>query len=329
MRTLQAAYPDTPITWVIGTTEHKLVGGVTGVEFITFDKSRGWRGLLDVRRQLAGRQFHVLLNLHASLRANLVSLCIDAQRRIGYDRARARDFQWLFTTERVPPAQQQHVGDAMLSFALALGAPEAVIDWSLPIEPAAQAWVAAQLPSAQRICVISPCSSQRARNYRDWSRANYAAIVRHLVEGYAATVVLSGGATPLEQDYAAALREAGGAQVIDLVGKTTLQQWAALLDAADLVICPDSGPVHVATALGTPVIGLYATSNPGRTGPYRDPLGLTVNRYPEAVQAAFGKPVDAVRWGQRVRDPAALELITVADVTARIARAWGEPGAGG
>ena len=73
----------------------------------------------------------------------------------------------------------------------------------------------------------------------------------------------------------------------------------------------------MATAVGTPVIGLYATSNPDRTGPY---LGreLTVNRYPDAVERFLGTAVDEVRWGQRVRDPGAMELITIEDVTSKI-----------
>jgi heptosyltransferase I len=73
----------------------------------------------------------------------------------------------------------------------------------------------------------------------------------------------------------------------------------------------------MANAVGTPVIGLYATSNPARSGPYAS-RSLTVNRYPDAVAAEFGKPIQELRWGQRVRDPAAMDLITVADVTEKV-----------
>ena len=91
----------------------------------------------------------------------------------------------------------------------------------------------------------------------------------------------------------------------------------ALIAAADLVICPDSGPAHMATAAGTPVIGLYATSNPNRTGPYLS-RHLTVNRYPDAVRKYLGSDVDQLRWGQRVRHPDAMDLITIRDVTDKI-----------
>ena len=90
-----------------------------------------------------------------------------------------------------------------------------------------------------------------------------------------------------------------------------------LLAAAEFVIAPDSGPVHMATAAGTTVIGLYATSNPDRTGPYLS-REYTVNRYPDAVRRYLGKEVEQLRWGQRVRHPEAMSLITVDDVIGKI-----------
>ena len=104
---------------------------------------------------------------------------------------------------------------------------------------------------------------------------------------------------------------------MNLIGRTTLKQLLAILDRADLLICPDSGPAHMATAVGTPVIGLYATSNRHRTGPYFS-QDLVVDRYPEAVQREFGVPVSQLRWGQRVRDPDAMDLIRVEDVIAKV-----------
>ncbi len=321
VHTLQAAYPDTPVTWVIGKTEHMLLEGLSGVEFITFDKRRGWRGWLDVRRQLGGRTFDVLLDIHASIRANLLSTAIGARRRIGFDKARARDYQWLFTSERIPAVPQQHVCDGMLAFARYLGAPDSVIEWGIPLGEDDRAFAATTLAHDGPVCIISPCSSQRANNFRNWSVDNYSAVIRHLIDTWNARIVFTGANTTLENDYAAALAGVAGVHGLNLVGKTTLKQLVALFAAADVVLAPDSGPVHMATATGTPVVGLYATSNPGRTGPYRDPLGLTVNRYPDAVRAEFGKDVAEVRWGQRVRNPDAMDLITVAEVTASLDRA--------
>jgi heptosyltransferase I len=119
----------------------------------------------------------------------------------------------------------------------------------------------------------------------------------------------------LEIEYGEALSAGGIAD--NLVAKTSLKQLAALIDAADLVICPDSGPAHIATAFSTPVLGLYATSNPDRSGPFAS-RELTANRYPDAALKYLGKPVEKLRWGQRIRHSDAMDLITVDEVVARI-----------
>jgi heptosyltransferase I len=105
--------------------------------------------------------------------------------------------------------------------------------------------------------------------------------------------------------------------LVNLIGKTSLKELFALISLSQVLICPDSGPAHMATAAGTPVIGLYATSNPDRSGPYLS-LDLSVNRYPEAVGRFLGKTVQDLRWGQRVRDPGAMSLIRLASVNRRI-----------
>lgn len=318
VRTLQTAYPDTAITWIIGTTEHHLLQGADGIEFITFDKSKGLSGLLDVRRKLEGRHFPILLDMHASMRANFVSMMVNARRRIGFDRARARDYQWLFTNERIPAQEQQHVMDGLFGFTSYLGIEDRIERWDIPVDKADRAYASRLRAGERPLCIISPCSSQRANNFRNWHIDNFVQLICHLQEHYNAQVVLTGAQTKIEHEYAERILAETGETVINLIGQTSLKQLLALIDSADLLICPDSGPAHMASAVGTPVIGLYATSNPARTGPYASQL-LTVNRYPEAVAAEFGKPIQELRWGQRVRDPGAMELITVTDVKEKVA----------
>ncbi|MDH5256118.1 MAG: glycosyltransferase family 9 protein [Gammaproteobacteria bacterium] len=321
VRTLQAAWPSTPITWIIGRTEFGLLEGAAGIEFITFDKRTPWASLASIRRQLAGRRFPLLLHMHASMRANLVSGVTRADRRIGFDRNRARDYQWLFTSEKIAPTPSQHVMDGLFGFAEHLGVGQRVLRWDFSLGAGDLEQARALAGGTRPLCVISPCSSQRFRNYRNWSIANYAAVTRHLIERRGARVVLTGGPTDLEREYGAGIQQALGAPanpgVVNLIGQTRLKQLFAIIQAADLVICPDSGPAHMATAAGVPVVGLYATSNRHRTGPYFSQR-LVVDRYPEAVRQEFGKPVEALRWGERVRDPGAMDLIRVDDVIGRI-----------
>ena len=97
VRAIQDAWPGTKLTWIIGKTEHALLNGLEGVELVVLDKSRGLLGYAAVHRELRGRRFAALLHMHASSRANIVSLLVRTPLRIGFDRARARDQQWLFT----------------------------------------------------------------------------------------------------------------------------------------------------------------------------------------------------------------------------------------
>lgn len=316
VRTLQAAWPRTQLTWLIGRTEHGLMKGVDGVEFITFDKARPRASLVDIRRQLRGRHFPVLLHMHASMRANLASRMVSAGRRIGFDRRRARDYQWLFTNERIAARPEQHVMDGLFGFLEHLGINQRELRWDIPVSVADREFAAAQAPGSGPVVVISPCSSQRFRNYRNWRVEHYAEVLAHLQRVYGAQVVLTGAGTATEAAYGAALAGSASLPVANLVGRSSLKQLLAIIDRADLVICPDSGPAHMATAVRTPVIGLYATSNRWRTGPYFS-QDLVVDRYPEAVQREFGVPPAQLRWGQRVRDPAAMDLISPADVIAR------------
>jgi heptosyltransferase I len=321
-RNLRDNWPDARITWIIGKTEAGLMGDIDDLEFIIFDKTKGRDAYDDISRAVAGRSFDVALCMHASMRVNPLYRRLPARLRLGFDFRRARDFQWLFTNRRIPAGQKEHALDAMMGFARSIGAEPTPLRWDIPQSDEHRVF-AARFVSHPTL-VISPCSSQREGNYRNWPAERFAAVARHAQEQHGCRIVLTGGSTPLERDYGTQILAATGADIVDLIGQTTLKQTLAVLAAADALLCPDSGPVHMATAVQTPVIGLYASSNPERTGPYVS-RQLTVNRYPEALSRFEGRSVDTVRWGRRVRDPAAMALISVDDVIEKIDAAFGTP----
>lgn len=325
VRALQDAWPSTRLTWIVGKTEHSLLRGLDGVEFVVLDKSRGVAGYRDVRRSLGGRRFDVLLHMHASARANIVSLLVSAPIRLGFDRARARDYQWLFSNARLEPRPQRHVMDGLFEFAEALGVERGTPRWDIPVEPADAAFAASLTEHGAPTLVISPCTGQRFRNYRNWRVDWYAEIADYAASRYGARVLLTGGSTDIERSYGLGITEHSKARPENLIGRTSLKQLLAILQRSSVVLCPDSGPAHMATAVGTPVVGLYATSNRHRTGPYFS-QHLVVDKYAEAVEREFGQPIDTLRWGQRVRDPEAMSLITVPDVAAKLDLAFAERG---
>ena len=310
IRTLQQRWPETRLTWIIGKLEHRLVEDIPGIEFIIFDKKQGWRAYRQLRQQLANRHFDVLLHMQMSLRASLIALSIHAAIKLGFDSQRAKDLQWLFTTHRIASQPRQHVIDSFFGFTEALGISEHRYTWDIPIPVDAEQFAQTHLSTNKPILVISPCSSMA---YRNWHVAGYAAIADYAANRYGMQVVLTGGPASIERDYADQIKAHCAKPPLDLVGKTTLKQLLAILKRARVVIAPDAGTAHLANAIGTPVIGLYATTNPDRARPYNWPQ-YVVNKYPEAIQAKFGKAVDAVPWGTRVRDHGTMARISVADV---------------
>ncbi|MEC9375154.1 MAG: glycosyltransferase family 9 protein [Pseudomonadota bacterium] len=317
IRTLQDYFPSASVTWIIGKTEYSLLEGSEGIEFITFDKSKGVQSYLDIKKQLSGRKFQFLLHMHASMRANIVSTLVNANRRIGFDRLRARDYQWLFSSERIIEKKHRHVMDGLFEFTENFGIKERSLRWDIPIRSSDKNYVDNLIKDDSPMVVISPCSSSRFRNFRNWSVENYIKIANYLLENHRAQIILTGADTKIEKDYANEISKKSSGELMNLVGKTSLKRLLALIGKADLVICPDSGPAHMAASTGTPVVGLYATSNRLRTGPYFS-QHLAVDRYPDAIKTEFNKPIKSLRWGQRVRDPLAMELITVTEVTQKI-----------
>ena len=325
VRAIQRAWPETELTWIVGRVEHKLLAGLAGVEFVILDKRRGLAGYADVRRGLRRRRFDVLLHMHASMRANLASLLVTADVRVGMDRARARDWQWLFCNRRIPARPRQHVMDGLLEFARVLGIEPGEPRWDIPLSEEDRAFSERHIDGTGPALVISPVTGQRLRNYRNWRAERYAAAADYVSRQYGARVLLCGGRTRLEKDYGREICRHARCEMVNLIGGTTLKQLLALLQRATVLLCPDSGPAHMATAVGTPVVGLYATSNRNRSGPYLS-QHLVADSYPEAVRRAFGKGVGEIRWGRRVRDPGAMDLISVAAVTRKLDAAFGERG---
>jgi heptosyltransferase I len=315
VRTLQAAWPQTRISWAIGAAEASLFGGIDNIDFKVFAKGGK---LISPQMACSFREpFDVLLHMQASWRANLLAWRIPARLKLGFDRGRARDGQWLFTQRAIAPQPRAHVMEGFFGFAEALGVTQRVLRWDIPLSEADRAFAREHLPDDRPVLLISPCSSARARNFRNWRAERYAEVASHAISRHGMRVVVTGGPTPLEADYGRHLESRLNRDAAkNLIGRTTLKQLLALIERATAVLCPDSGPAHLATTVGTAVIGLYASSNPLRTGPLD--LRWSVNVYPEAVQAEFGKSVEEIRWGRRVRDPHVMDRIPVAAVLAKL-----------
>ncbi len=317
VRTLQEHWPETELTWIIGKTEYSLVSDIEGINFIVFDKNQKLASYARIRKQLQNCTFDVLLHMQMSLRSSLLSLFINAKYKLGFDRKRAKDLQWLFTNEKITYKPRQHVVDSFFCFTEALGIQKHSLRWDIPIPNAAIKSASELIPSDGPMLVISPCSSMA---YRNWLIDRYAAVADYAVEKYNLNVIITGGPSAIEKHYAREISSLTKHPVDNLVGKTSLKQLLFILKQAKLVISPDAGPAHLATAVGTPVLGLYATTNPDRARAYLS-NDYVVNKYPDAIREKFGKEVDEIPWGTRVRDEGTMARITTKEVISMLDRA--------
>jgi heptosyltransferase I len=314
VRTLQQAWPTTQLTWIIGKAEARLLSLIEGVEFITVDKRSSLGAARSLRRQLRARHFDVLLHMQLALRASLLARAVPAPIKLGFDRPRARELQWLFSNARIAARSREHVLDSFFGFPQALGIRERLLRWDIPLPQAARAYAAQLIPDAQPTLVISPCSSHARRN---WLPARYAAVAQHAVTRHGMRVILAGGPSELERATGAHIERACAVPLINQIGKDTLPELLALLARARVLVTPDSGPAHMATMVGTPVIGLYAATNPARSGPYLSQRWC-VNAYPEAARVFRGLEPEQLPWTHKIEEPGVMELIRVEQVTDRL-----------
>lgn len=313
---LQEQLPGVQITWVIGKLEAKLVGDLPGVEFITFDKKAGLKAYRELHRQLRGRHFDALLHMQVALRANLAAALVSATRRIGYDRQRSKDLHSFFINQRIRHQPRQHVRDCLASFLEPLGLDCAPPRWTVPVADADYRLTHEHLSSHQPNLIISPYASHAQRN---WLPERYAALADDAIQRHNFRVLVVGSPSPEEKAFVAQIESHMQEEAINLVGQDTLKELVCLLEGADLVVAPDTGPAHIANAVGTDVLGLFAGSNPYRSGPYSS-LQWCVNRYPEALQQRSGRTVEESRWGAKAEYPGAMALITLEDVTSTLDR---------
>jgi len=295
VQAIQRQYPDAEITWIIGKTEAMLMQDLPNVKLVPFDKKSGWKGIFTIWKQLAHKRFDFLLNMQTAFRASILSLGIKADKKIGFNKDRAREMQWLFTNQKVEQTTSPHVLDGQMMFAKAIGVTDLTPKWQLPIPTETVEKAKQWLDPMRKNVVISPCSSKAEK---DWLIERYADIANWLI-AQNINVILVGSPAKREQEMTAYIQHLAP-NVQNLVGKTSLKELAALLKLVDLVISPDTGSAHIASIQGTPVIGLYAIHNPRRTAPYNAQQNV-ISVYDEAVQDYYGKSWQALPWATKAK----------------------------
>ena len=311
---LKRAWPDVRISWIIQPTLRALVEGHAAIdELIVFERRRGglrsWTNFADLGHYVRGKHFDLVLALQVYLKAGIVVGMLPAKRKLGFDTARARDANWIFTNERIPPQPPQHVQAQYFEFLHYLGVDPEPVEWDIPIadqDREAQASFFSELDKPA--CSVVVATTKPRKN---WTAEGYARILEEIESTHGLQPILVGGPSKLEREMADEILSLTKAHPIDAIGDD-LRRLVYLLDGSALTVSPDTGPLHISRALETPVVGIYGCTNPKRSGPYRRYYDLVVDGYAEFPGEEYPISMDQRNGMKRVTAEMVLEKVDLA-----------------
>ncbi|MFT6350109.1 MAG: heptosyltransferase I, partial [Psychromonas sp.] len=202
-----------------------------------------------------------------------------------------------------------HVLDSFFEFAYFLGLKKSTPTWNIPLPETDIHFADQQRQNNKPLFIISAAASKDERN---WLTEGYAGIADYAVQ-HGFQVILCGSPAPRELQLGKNIEALMHEEVTNLIGKTSLKQLTAIIKQASLVLAPDSGPAHIATTQGVPVIGLYGHSNPNRTRPYLSQESV-ISVYEKHVQEQHGKALIDLPWSARAKGAHIMADISVQQV---------------
>jgi len=302
---LRAALPQARIAWIVERREAAVLRGNAALSEVVPVDTRGWRrprsplgvaettgALVALGRHLRASRFDVAIDLQGLVKSGVITAATRAPLRIGFAASQCREsLNTLFTNRRVtPPPTAHHVVDRYLSLVEPLGVRAAAVEFSLPTSEAAEERVDGVLGrkglrSRDRLVVLNPGAG---RPDKRWPAVHFRGLARRLVDDAKVSVLVTWGPHELDDARTIVGDETAGRAV--LAPPTSLEELLAVLRRASVVVAGDTGPLHMAAALGTPCVGLYGPTSAVRNGPYGQvPRTLTS---PNGTMAAL--TVDAV-----------------------------------
>lgn len=279
---IKRVHPKARISWVMqtGALTQLLTGHPAIDEVIPFARKDGWRGFAAVRRALRAQRFDAVLVLQPYLKSGIVASFAPSPLRLGFDRARARDASWLFSTHRIPARPLQHMQDQYLEFLAALGVPALPLEWKIgPWNEQERAWQSAFFARYER--PVAPIVVATSKAQKDWPAERWAEVSDALWHDFGLQPLLVGGRSPREVEAERIIFERAKVKPACALGDGGLRGLSAIIEKSALVLSPDTGPLHLSVALGTPVVSLLGYTNPKRVGPYRKFADLMIDAYGE------------------------------------------------
>jgi len=294
------------VSWITTQSVVDLIGPIPGCSYIVVDKVKSLKTLFLNWLKLKKFTFDILIVAQASFSAHSISFFTKAKKKIGFDRRRGKDLHHLFIDEAIN-YKDEHFVEAYMNLGELAGAPAIQPDWGNAFGHLSSRWAKSLRANEKRLVALHPHASKLERR---WSNEGYVRVTKSLLKENCDILIL-GGDSEMEKKLNLEIANSVGPEVLNLTGELSLVQWVSLLREVDLLIAPDTGAVHLAHALSTKVVGLYAVANPKLTGPFKN-LQNSVNKYPEAVKKF--ETVEPRDFHHRVHDIRAMQLIVFDEV---------------
>ncbi len=276
---LRDAKPRMRVTWVAEPMPAQVLVGHPSVDrVIEYRRRDGFRGVRKLRADLrdAG-PFDAAINFNVYFKSIWPTLLSRAPRRIGFDRARSFEGVWLVANEHLPPGPRAHTADMFLEFAESFGVAVETPEWRMCFSEMElqQQRTFFQRFSGKPVATVIPAS---ATHKKDWLPSRWVDVVDGLkARGF--QVVMAGG--PGEREQSIGREIVAATTGVDWAMGDSVRKLAWIIGGSRLVVAPDTGPVHIARALGVPVVGIYGHTNPWRVGPWRAYENLWIDHYTE------------------------------------------------
>ena len=314
--TIRKEYPNAKISWVIGKNEADFLGNINGIQFIVFDRNNTLKSYFSIYKKLKKIKFDVMFIMQVSLRANIISLLIESKIKIGYDLNRSSDLHSIFSNKKIQSSKHSHVVDVFLSFlnVLSIEKSNFIYKWDIEERITKKELFEKFFGLQDKYFVLSPCSRSANRN---WLVDRYAAVADYININFGIQCVLSSSSNSFEEEFVKDIVSSMKSKPLNLSGRTNLHELYSLVKNSELLISPDSGPIHIATCAGKPVIGLYGVTNTVRAGPYNS-RDLCIDKYNQALLKYKGLESHQAKWRYKNNNKNVMSLISTEEVIKKI-----------
>lgn len=262
---IRRGFPRATLSWAIEPACLSLVQNHPAIdEVIVFDRRRWWTDLWPFLRRIRASRFDLVIDLQRHFKSGFISRWSGAPNRLGFNRYDAKELNWIFNNQFIPMLGDSVTKlDHYLQFARYLGLEPGLPEWNIRLAPEEQATVDRLLAGITGdFAVIFVGSRWQSRRLLPGQIAGCA---RMLHQRFGLAVVLLGGRE--DQKLAQEAKALGGNESLNLAGRTSLAEAVGVINRANLAVGPDTGLMHIAAAVGTPVVSLWGATSPTRAAP--------------------------------------------------------------